>query len=798
MTVIPTEKPENASSQEQGSSLEQLSPEKFASRLDERVRSDVEAFQSDIIARLGAAKRAEAELDPQSVEQVRSASGIRELPDVMNQAKALETRTAQSIGEVVGRAPVSDRFKRAVYGESVEAPIHPTPPREKIESVSANKVEAVEVERIEVQKEEHIPMEVFRLERELMLSSAVEKLENGERLEQREVEMIVGAAEGRGWQKLFSKVKAGDELAAFLVPNAAHFSIKQFNDVLFGMQKTDDIIKIRRDILARKSKELGLERVATSYKDEYYRVSKEQLAEKGKDVIEKGLADAAESVRVEMTSELTEMAALEWMTADEKRKESLEKFVQSMLGFKDETDDKFIQYKEQRTLFLSSYQVWQKAVADRAEAMRKRYSLADEDAGAEDAIEAYEHAMELSKATYKLVQQARYGMRAEIVSPILQSDARLGYRMTFGTSEVGAAEPGDYVNVERSVSESLKGAMIARGKKEIGVHFSKEDEVGVVDRVTELRNRIGIQDLTDEQGRVYPIFEVRPDGKGKTIHILNLDLIREIRKGTFKPVSDSRQLAVYHDVKSYIDAINIFDVTKPYVHSEISGEKVYGTERTIEEQIHRTSDLALRLRSGAITEEERKELALLLKQDGKDRMCSSTMEFHRKSLEISNCSYISLDVLDVGPELLQEYELLLQRVANGRMTFDEAQLIAGDATTKKMRHFRAKVTEAYKELCHGDEPIMSVGGDELVLSMDTAKVTDEFILRLRQIKIKRTRWWIRASGKNSDRYGRAHVVNGRGRSANEGAFGSDEACGGGNGGRKRNRKIRSSNPYGNL
>jgi hypothetical protein len=736
MTAIPNEQTEHANEGRIRSSETLIRPEEFASRLRAQVKQDVEGFSSDIARRSSEGSALEAGMDSQAVEQIRASSDVAELPQLVNAANQLGERTIQSFDQSVARPVASDRLHRALgisRSSMPEVVIQQTPPRTQgIEDLPQQEdANLAQEQLLERQNEERIPPEVFRLKRDLDLASAVERLEQGERLEIREIEMIVGALESRGWQKLFNQVKTGDAVAAFLVPNAEYFSIKRFNDVLFGMQKTDDIIKIRRDLLLREAEVLGLERVATSYKDEYYQISQERLAADGEARIKQELIEAAERMRFSMTSKLTEMTAIEWAGAEDSRKTALDEFVRSMIGEKG-----FGQYTEQRTVLLSSRRAWQQTVRDEAIAMQQKYAIDLNDADAlHDADEKYEHAKELAAASYRIMEQARYTMTTEAVTPALQEDAQLGYRMTFGMSEVGEAGDGDLTHVERAISESLKGAMTARHTKEIGASFSKEDAEQAVERITKLREQIGIQDLADADGRVYPVFEVRPDGQSKVIYAMNLDLIQEIRKGTFKPLANAKQAELFQTVKSYIEAINIFDVTKPYVHEEMAGGNVYGTKKTIEAQIEQSKSLALHLRDGSITSDERQTLATLLRQDGKDRACSSTMEFHKKALTISNCSYISLDVLNVGPELLQEYELLLQRVANGRMSFDEAQLMAGDATTEKMRQFRAQVTEAYRELCHDEEPVMSVGGDEIVLAMDTAKITDEFMLKLRQIKL---------------------------------------------------------------
>lgn len=738
MTSIPTSRKERADDLDallRSPDEDFESPERISSEMKAEVRQRVSDLEQDVTSRLDDASEIEKNLDPELVARIRETSDLLELSKLVEEAKILGRKTTESLDQPNASRSISDRFRRALQGgvasTSSEAPA-PVLPEEVRESVEVPVAKRESERKIEQHEEESIPPEVFRLERDLKLANATEKLEQGKRLEQEEIEMMVGALEGRGWQKLFSGVEPGDGLATFLVPNAEQFSIKRFNDVLFGMQKTDDIIKIRRDALLAEASALGLERVATSYKDEAYKVSKDRLKEEGTKGIMMKTAEAAERVRATMTQKLAEIAAEEWEGADEKRKESLDEFMESMIGA-----EGFDLYKEARTDYLVARRIWKEAITAEVEAMH-RFGVSSEErdqAVLQEANERKEHAVEFVRTSYRSMEQARKEMEKKAILPALQKNPSSGYRMTFGVSEVREANDGGFTHIEEAVAESLAGAKLARRTVDIGSSFSKEDAEASVRRVIEIRESIGLQDLSDAEGRVYPIFEIRPDGGGKTVSVMNLDLIREVRKGTFKPLDHAKQRELFESVKEYLEAINVLDVTKPYLHEEIAGGKVAGTEQTIRGQMEQTSVLTHRLREGSISAEERKRVATLLKQDGKDRACTSTPEFHKKALEISRCSYISLDVLDVGPELLQEYELLLQRVANDRLEYEAAQRIAGDATTEKMRSFRRQVTEAYRALSNGEDPIMSVGGDEIVLAMDTAKVTDEFMLKLRQIKL---------------------------------------------------------------
>lgn len=729
MTSIPTEQTDASQELDPVQREALLSPEAYA----DRVRSDVADFSSDVATRLSTARLIESRMNPEDVARARASAGVGELPALTDRVRTLGTETLRAIEHTAvpqGRV-TSDRFRRALSGDvgSIETvEIGHTKPREVSEPVIRTESESNFSERefeVEEPQDALVSPELKRLDRDLELAESVDRLALNQSLNQLDVERIAGVAGGRGWHKLFSEVKSGDALVAFLVPGDEYASIKRLNDVLFGPQKTDDLIKKRRDILLSALSETGCERVATSYKDEYFRISQDQLNQEGSNRIMQTLSEVAEWVRVSMTTALTEASASEWQDADEKRRIELDAFVRSLLG-----DEGFERFEQYRGTYLASQKAWKHAVSEEAFTLRGSFESSEERSD-----EVIAHAKELVSASYRLMEQSRRKLDREIVQPALADHPERGYRMTFGMGEVGESSNGSVEHIDRAVSDSLKGAMLARKTVEIGSGFSETLAKEAVEEVMKIRDSIGLQDLTDAEGNVYPVFDFRPDGKGNTVSVINIDLIREIRKGAFKPISDSRQAVLYRSVKRYLEAINILDMTKPYTNDEMTGGTIYGTDQTIEASVQDVDRLIHSLKDGSISPEDRKRLASLLRKEGKDRTCTSAMEFHRKALEISDCSYISLDVLDVGPELLQEYEQLIQGVANGTMSFDRARAIAGDETTRKMREFRHQVSEICREYCTDCDPIMSVGGDEIVLAMDTARVTDEFILKLRHIRL---------------------------------------------------------------
>lgn len=704
-----------------------------------------EAFSALRDQTLARVDEQEAETIRRAYERIRSAEGSGAVPD--HEDRAVVRRALQASDERI--RGLGDRTRAAIdeVARSVAPRGRPEFPAHKIEvPVPAGEVPPQAPEPTEIIRQELVEREagmgaesaydpeVERLYRDVQLAESLERLERGEKLEERERYQIIGALEGRGWHKAFERVQERDAVAAFLVPSGEMFSIKHMNDNLFGMQKTDDIIDERRNLLVRKLGTAGLERIAHSFKDEYYRIARENMEgpEERQEAIAK-LHHVVEEMRQEMTEYITAVCVEEEPSADEKRKEHLRAFLDSLIG-----EQAHAELDAMREEFLTTKRVFARVSQNLHEAEeRLDIALAEEDEQkmAEASADLRLRQVELPEARARY-EELKRRLSTDIVAPALRDPSR-GYRVTFGISEVGARQNGrDFTNVERSVSEALKGAMLARETAEGGKEFAEKDVERMLAELKRLRSEMLDQDIIDADGNMFPLFERKPGGYA----VMNMDVLRDVRKGKLSvSVDRPDQQELLRKVKEYMKHVNYLDVMKPYTHEEISGADIYGTEYGIADQVKTVGDLVKRMRTAQpLTEGERASIGTYLREEGKDRTCTSAMEFNTRAIEIPECTYLSLDVLDVGPELYQEFDRLLQEVEKGERTFEEAQLIAGDATTRKMRRFRDQVTKAYEALT-GEEPLMYVGGDEVVLAMDTAKVTDDFVITLRKIDLDHER-----------------------------------------------------------
>lgn len=563
-------------------------------------------------------------------------------------------------------------------------------------------------------------MNVERVKRDYDLAKAVAACEGGEQLKESDERKLMAALQNRGWYKLLDgkSVKPGNILVSFLVPSGEVFGIKHLNDELFGSQRTDEMLAKRRALFSREMHGTLAEQVATSIKEEAYSI---ETPTTGVDDYERHvqetLSEKADRMREEMTVLLAEMALEERSSAVSAKREALEIFLQTMLGKETATS-----LQEKGELFVSFqhvlHQVEEQLSAADARFLQKTISASDRD-----------HAASLVQAARVNIERMRSELR-EIIRPALQADPALGYRITFGMSRVKEkTSDTDFTHIEQAVAEATEKAFGSRSAPEYGGMYSQEDAEAMLKESSRLRKEIGEQFLTDGEGRLQRILEWKTDG----LAVMNANLIRDMRKGVFLPVKGEE--ALFETAKAYLAGLNFFDITKPYTHEELAGGALYGSDGTVADQVASIQRMIGAIESRSLDADTRKGIGSELRKEGKDRTCTSAIEFNSRALEIPNCTYVSLDVLDVGPELLREYERLIQLVEHGRMTFDEARLTAGDATTKKLRAFRSKVSDIYREKVTNDSPLMFVGGDEVVMALPTATATDNFLMALRKIRL---------------------------------------------------------------
>ena len=287
-----------------------------------------------------------------------------------------------------------------------------------------------------------------------------------------------------------------------------------------------------------------------------------------------------------------------------------------------------------------------------------------------------------------------------------------GFKMNYGVATVAEGSADELVqNQLLALNQSLQTSRMSRETRDgsYGAEYSEAKAVEEVDHIQELRQEIirGGNTITDVDGNDFMIFEERGDA-----FVFNRDLLRDVRKGKFK--TDNKALLA--TVALYVKKLNILDAVKPFTKEEMTATK---------DEAIVNYELSQKIKhKEQLTADQRKLAAELLQANEKDVEYTSNSEFHKRAVAMKDAAYISLDVLDLGVDLLLEYESALQKVESvaadkKAATLKEVSLSAGDKTTDKLRDFRKNVARVYREFGLGDGLVVGeIGGDELTLAVD--------------------------------------------------------------------------------
>lgn len=315
-----------------------------------------------------------------------------------------------------------------------------------------------------------------------------------------------------------------------------------------------------------------------------------------------------------------------------------------------------------------------------------------------------------------------------------------GYKISYCINKVTT---GTYEDVERAVLQGIQGAkysqFIDRSPGHYGTKYDADDIVAESERTKTIRNFIldnYNNSLVDSTGTTHRVFE-EPNNDGQ--FQLNRYILRALRKGKLKPKSE-RDEKVMQLLDEYKQIINLLDAVKPFTHDEVVGEATTGASvRTqLEEELMVAKNITTvdAMKNKVDQKAWRAKAAAILKRDQKDSNCTSPAVFHRTAIEtLPDCTYISIDVLDVGVDLLLEYEQLhmsIEQVSpqDKVKRLKEVMVRAGDKKTLELRAIRANV-KRYCEEKFGKTIPMLVGGDEITLALPSNVVDEDFLFGLR-------------------------------------------------------------------
>jgi len=529
----------------------------------------------------------------------------------------------------------------------------------------------------------------------------LQKLENGEELDENEVRAARNMTERRDWGKIYGHLEAGDRVVNFLIPADSYLALKHLNDDLFGPTETDQMLQKGRIILKESffrhvPKASDESVLSQDYKNSIFRI---RLTAEQKEEIEKNNIDPRE-------------------------------YIQKMV------DKVMEEANEKMRIFLLLRGIRERRALD-----LKQTTTADDE--------------KRKKALEEFI--SHFDKRA--------SGAVDGYRLNCGIAEVknkageGKANPEE---VALALAESSLGTRLVEIKRlveELKTKYCKDSEgecelnkfdiaskgqessemAGALIIFQELAREVrDLKEIVTEDGDVYPV----ADEQGN----FNTELLGNIRKGKIH-VSPDNQIKL-DKLYLYYRMMNMPDFVKPHTAEEIRGEKKVQTaegEATLAEYLGKKKDLADGL-SKEMSDEDRKvmekQMHEILKRSEKNENYTSDAEFEAEALKIDNCTIISVDLLGVGVKQLSNYEKALRSIDTKNKSKDEiekamkqAALLASDALTEDLRNFRNTIAEIVRKKIGPDAAdklvVGKVGGDELVLALDSSMVDNELLFKIK-------------------------------------------------------------------
>lgn len=293
--------------------------------------------------------------------------------------------------------------------------------------------------------------------------------------------------------------------------------------------------------------------------------------------------------------------------------------------------------------------------------------------------------------------------------------SKAGFRMNYGITYVSGDSNQDKI---LAVNNSVGAARMFRPDSvNYGGEYSEANTLEELNSIKKLRDVIIAtgNSITDKDGNEFIVFLPLPVEGTETVYTFNRDLLRDVRKGKFKPKSGQEDLL--KQISVYTKKLNILDFVKPFIYEE---GLVKVQADTVEAQ-----GLAKDLKTGKQLDKEK--LKKMLDSDERAPAFTSRMEFDRRAISMAKAAYISMDVLDLGVDLLSEYQQEIEMINNDpslsdteRMDrFKLASLRAGDKTTQRLRDFWEGVEKVCVDKKLGEGLITGlVGGDELTLAVE--------------------------------------------------------------------------------
>lgn len=516
-----------------------------------------------------------------------------------------------------------------------------------------------------------------------------EMLKSDEELYSAEIGRIMPIVERRSWLKIINNIDAGDMVVNFSIPADKYDNLKHLNHI-FGTTETDMLLRLQREALRDiYQKKLGQHlkvsvedvkksftpALAQDYKNSIFRLTKQQeMVMKELDNISPAgfIAEVEEDANAMMSEEITRKA-----------------------------EEKMEEVKNDKNISES----------EREEKLKD--------------------------------------LRELVVG--LQEN---GYRLNAGIAKAEGGEPKKVVETLAEASAKCRFMEIDRLAQEMGLpqyrneSFSDKDESFEVvcaksvsnfkKLSSDIQSDLAAKETPDIAGINSDRFEVFVNGA------FNPELLAAIRKGELQAVPADQPL--YDKLYLYFRMMNMMDFVKPHTSPEITNAEKIKTrqgEKLISEMAKDAADYRWKINDEETKKQTRQELADIILSSERCDSFTSDAEFMEQARQMKNCTIVSIDLLNVGVDQLLNYESLIKEIETEGKTPQEIEqqfkakiLVASDKLTDRINEFRNKIAEIVRAqlgLKEDDRGLLAgkVGGDELTLALDTSKVDNKLLFKLK-------------------------------------------------------------------
>jgi hypothetical protein len=328
---------------------------------------------------------------------------------------------------------------------------------------------------------------------------------------------------------------------------------------------------------------------------------------------------------------------------------------------------------------------------------------------------------------------ARIDKMTKLRAKIAANDS-FHFDFQLGAAEIKGGKDAAYGDILAAEMDASKGAIMARDPS-VTAGRTTGDARAIVysqaDFVAFCKDTIIIKDRLAGRQLPYDNHQVRVlDGNGD----INHDLLRAIRKDSYKEQLTPEQQKTLDDLKQYITRVNSFDYVKHF-----TGDEVGMQGAAVEE----TRALVKKLESKEPLDADTvAKIDKILNTGIPQAGAASEAQFYNRAGKLANRTVLNADIKDMGLDLFDGYARTMDAVGRGRTrNLDRASASASDGIVEYKRKAAAEFARYYKEellpkardkaqqlnrqdllsaLATEGEPTMLLGGDEITVSLSGA------------------------------------------------------------------------------